>query len=273
MSLLLLKKIPRQPVLFVAGFLLLTTCFDTCYWNTAVKNIFTVTAATLLLAFATQMASAQPDVIKKNLSDRLPNFPKIEEVSNSPVPGVFEIRINGSEILYSDAQGNHLFQGILIDTLSRTNLTETRINSLLSIPFDDLPVKDAFVIVKGDGKRKLAVFEDPNCSYCKKFERDLEKVDNVTVYVYLYPILGKDSVDKSRAIWCAPDKAKTFTDWMVKEVTPPMIECDASAVDRNMDFGKKHRITGTPTLFFADGSRVPGAIPLDRLEKLLDQKK
>jgi thiol:disulfide interchange protein DsbC len=218
-------------------------------------------------------AQAQEATIRKNLTERLPNFPTIDEVSKTPMPGLYEVRINGSDILYTDADGNYLLQGALIDTRAKVNLTEERMEKLTAVPFNDLPFKDAFTIVKGNGKRKLAVFEDPNCGYCKKFERDLAKIDNVTVHVFLYPILSKDSADKSKAIWCAKDKGKAFTDWMVKDVTPPAAQCDSAAVDRNVEFGKKNRITGTPTLFFVNGTRVPGAIPADRIEKLLAEAK
>lgn len=216
---------------------------------------------------------AQEATIRKNLTERLPNFPKIEEVNKTPMAGLYEIRVNGSEILYTDADGNFLIQGSLIDTQAKVNLTEERVEKLTAIPFKDLPFKDSFTIVKGNGKRKLAVFEDPNCGYCKRFERDLAKIDNVTVHVFLYPILSKDSAEKSKAVWCAKDKAKVFTDWMVKDIPIPSATCDTAAVDRNVEFGKKNRITGTPTLFFVDGSRVPGAIPTDRIEKLLAEAK
>ena len=218
-------------------------------------------------------ASAQEAAIRKNLAERLPNFPAIEEVSKTPMPGLFEVRVNGTDLLYTDAEGNFLIQGMLIDTKARVNLTEERTDKLTAIAYKDLPFKDAFTIVKGNGKRKLAVFEDPNCGYCKKFERDLAKIDNVTVHVFLYPILSKDSADKSKAIWCAKDKAKAFTDWMVKDVPPPAATCDTAAVDRNVEFGKKNRINGTPTMIFVDGTRVPGAIPPEQIDKRLSEAK
>jgi len=219
------------------------------------------------------MAFGQEAVIRKNLPERLPNLPPIEEVNKTPMPGLFEVRVNGADILYTDAEGNFLIQGNLIDTRAKVNLTEERVEKLSAVPFKDLPFKDSFTIVKGNGKRKVAVFEDPNCGYCKRFERDLAKIDNVTVHVFLYPILSKDSTEKSKAIWCAKDKAKAFHDWMLKDAQPTSASCDTAAVDRNVDFGKKNRITGTPTLFFVDGTRVPGAIPTDRIEKLLAEAK
>ena len=126
-------------------------------------------------------AIAQDAVLRKNLAERIPQLKAIDEVNKTPIPGLFEIRVNGTEIYYTDAQGNYLIQGNLIDTKQRRNLTDERIDKLTAIKFDTLPFKDAFTIVRGNGQRKLAVFEDPNCGYCKRFERDLQKVDNVTV--------------------------------------------------------------------------------------------
>jgi thiol:disulfide interchange protein DsbC len=216
---------------------------------------------------------AQENTIRKNLAERLPNLPKIDEVSKAPMPGLFEIRVNGSDIFYTDAEGNFLIQGNLIDTKNRRNLTEERVEKLSAVDFDALPLKDAFTIVRGNGKRKVAVFEDPNCGYCKRFERDMQKIDNVTFYMFLYPILGADSVTKSQNIWCSKDKTKAFLDWMIKDASPATAACDASALQRNVEFGKKYRITGTPTLIFADGNRVPGAIPSAQVEKFLAEAK
>lgn len=214
-------------------------------------------------------ASAQEANIRKTLTERIPQFPKIDEVSKTPIAGLFEIRV-GTDIYYADAQGNYLIQGSLIDTKNRRNLTEERIDKLTAIAFDALPFKDAFTIVRGNGKRKLAVFEDPNCGYCKRFERDLQKVNNVTIQLFLYPILGADSGEKSKAIWCAKDKAKAWQDWMVREVAlPTATACDTTVLARNVELGRKYKITGTPTLVFADGTRVPGAISADEVEKRL----
>jgi thiol:disulfide interchange protein DsbC len=225
-------------------------------------------AATLLATFT---ATAQEATIRKNLGERIPQLQKIDEVSKSPMPGLFEIRVNGTEIFYTDAEGNFLVQGSLIDTRQRRNLTEERVDKLTAINFDSLPLKDAFTIVRGNGKRKLAVFEDPNCGYCKRFEKDLQKVDNVTIHMFLYPILGPDSVEKSKNIWCAKDKSKAWTDWMVRDQTPAGANCDSAAITRNVELGRKYKITGTPTLVFTDGSRVPGAISTAQVEKYLSE--
>lgn len=218
-------------------------------------------------------AAAQEAVIRKTLGERIPQLQKIDEITESPMPGLFEIRVNGTEIFYSDVKGNFLLQGNLIDTRQRRNLTEERTDKLTAISFDALPVKDAFTIVRGNGKRKLAVFEDPNCGYCKKFERDLQKVDDVTIHMFLYPILGADSGEKSKHIWCAKDKAKAWLDWMVRDQSPKAASCDTAAIERNLEIGRKHKISGTPTLIFADGTRVPGAIDAAQVEKLLTAAK
>jgi len=227
-----------------------------------------LTSLVMLASLSMSTASAQEATLRKNLTERLPNLPKIDEVSKTPMNGLYELRM-GNEVMYSDAEGNFLIQGALIDVKQKRNLTEERMEKLSAIPFDQLPMKAAFTQVRGNGKRKLAVFADPNCGYCKRFEKDLQKLDNVTISHFLYPILGEDSRTKSRHIWCAKDKAKAWNDWMINGTTPASANCDASAIDTNVEFGKKHRITGTPMLLFADGTRVPGAVPIAQVDKML----
>ena len=213
-------------------------------------------------------ANAQEATIRKALAERIPQLEKIDEVQATPMKGLYEVRV-GTDVFYTDAKGNYLIQGELIDTQARRNLTEDRINKLSAVDFAALPLKDAFTIVRGDGKRKLAVFEDPNCGYCKRFEKDMLNVDNVTVYMFLYPILSPDSAEKSRNIWCAKDRVAAWHDQMLRDKTPAAASCDTAALQRNLAFGKKYKITGTPTLIFADGSRVPGAIGAQEVEKRL----
>jgi len=227
------------------------------------------TLLTGLLLAATLGASAQEASIRKNIAERLPQIKTLNEVTASPIPGLYELRINETEIFYTDAEANFLIEGSLIDLKQRRNLTEDRIAKLTAMNFDELPLKDAVTVVRGNGKRKLAVFEDPNCGYCKRFEQDLEKVTNVTIHTFLYPILTPDSSVKSKNIWCAKDRIKTWQSWMLKEQTPANVTCDVSAITRNLELGRKHKITGTPTLIFADGSRVPGAITTAQIEKYL----
>ena len=211
--------------------------------------------------------------IRKALAERIPKMPPIDEITRTPIPGLYEVRYNGTELMYADAAGDHVIvQGSIIETRTRTDLTEQRMEKLLAIDFAQLPLKDAILIKQGSGARKVAVFVDPNCGYCKRFERDLAAVKDLTVYTFLLPILGPDSTTKSRAIWCAKDGGKAWRAWMLDGVAPPEPAkpgCDVAGIDRNLEFARKHRINGTPAVLFEDGTRKPGAIPADMLEKLL----
>lgn len=227
--------------------------------------------ATLSLALALAApALAQEAVIRKNLAERLPNFPKIDEITKSPIPGLYEVRI-GTEIVYTDEQGNHIIDGSVIDTRTRANLTQARIDKLTAIDFAKLPFKDAIVWKSGTGERKMAVFADPNCGYCKRFEADLNEVKNVTVYTFLYPILGADSIEKSKNIWCAKDRTAAWRDWMLEGAAPAkaMGQCDVAPLQRNAEFGRKYRINGTPAIVFEDGKRAPGAMNTAQIEQQL----
>ena len=214
---------------------------------------------------------AQEAAIRKALAERIPNLPKIDEVKPSPIAGVFEVRFGGTEIIYTDARGEHILQGSLIETKTMSNLTEARIEKLSAVDFSDLPLKDSIVIKQGSGARKMAVFVDPNCGYCKRFERDLVAIKDVTIYTFLLPILGPDSTAKSRDIFCAKDPVKTWRAWMIDGVTPPKVmeKCDTAAIDRTLEFGRKIRVNGTPAVIFEDGTRKPGAIPGAMVEQLL----
>ncbi len=236
------------------------------------KFISTVLALICSLALS-QAAWAQEDVIRKNLPARLPQFKQIDEVRKSEIPGLYEVRVDGVEIYYTDAKADFLIEGSLIDTRNKRNLTEERVEKLTAIKFESLPLKDAFTVVRGNGERKMVVFEDPNCGYCKRFERDLQKVDNVTIYMFLYPILGADSVEKSKAIWCAKDRGTAWLDWMLREQPASSATggCDATALSRNVELGRKYKINGTPTLLFTNGSRVPGAVDAKKVEQMLAQ--
>lgn len=220
-------------------------------------------------ALATQFAVAQEAAIRKNIAERLPDFPKIDEVSKTPIPGLYELRI-GTDVLYSDEQGNHLIEGNIIDTRSRTNLTQAREDKLNTIDFASLPLKDAVVWKQGNGARRIAVFADPNCGYCKKFEHELQQMKDVTVYTFLIPILGGDSPEKSANIWCAKDSTRVWREWMLEGKTPPrsMGSCD-TPIARNLALSRKHKINATPAIIFEDGSRNPGMVSAQDLEKRL----
>lgn len=227
--------------------------------------------AALLLAAAAPLL-AQEAAIRKALSERIPRLPAIDEVRPTPIPGVFEVRFGGTEIIYSDASGEHIFVGgSLIETKTRTDLTEQRVEKLTAIDFAKLPLKDAITIKQGNGARKMAVFVDPNCGYCKRFERDIASLKDVTIYTFLLPILGPDSTAKSRDIWCARNPAKAWRDWMLEGQAAPTApeKCDATALERNSAFGRRHKINGTPAVVFEDGTRRPGAMPPEAVERAL----
>jgi thiol:disulfide interchange protein DsbC len=235
--------------------------------NTMLRSTTLALALTAALAHS---ALAQEAQIRKNLAERLPDFPKIDEVNKTPIPGLYEVRI-GTEIVYTDEHGDHVIQGNIIDTKTRSDVTQARIDKITAIDFAALPLKDAIVWKQGTGARKLVVFADPNCGYCKKFETEMQQVTNVTVYTFLLPILGGDSSEKSKNIWCAKDNGAVWRDWMIKGAAAPrsMGTCDTSALQRNVAMAKKFRVNGTPALVFEDGKRVPGALPPAEVERQL----
>ena len=219
-----------------------------------------------LLASATMADEA---VVKKNFESKF--GAKAESVTKSGYLGLYEIYADG-QILYSDEKGTAFIIGPLIDGRTMKNVTQERMNKLTAIKWSELPLERAVKQVRGDGKRVLATFEDPNCGYCKRLAKDLQKLDNVTIYTFLLPILSPDSLEKSKAIWCAADRAKAWTDWMVDGKAPGgKTDCDTTAITKNQEFGRKLNINGTPTLFFASGERLPGAVPLQQIEEKLAQ--
>ena len=232
------------------------------------KSVRTLLALAALAA-AAQLAAAQEAVIRKNIAQRLPDFPKIDEVSKTPIPGLYELRI-GTDLLYSDEQGNYVIEGSLIDTRSRENLTQSREDKLNAIDFASLPLKDAVVWKQGNGARRIAVFADPNCGYCKKFEHELQQMKNVTVYTFLIPILGGDSPDKSANIWCAKDSTRVWREWMLEGKAPTrnMASCE-TPMARNLALSRKYKINATPAIIFEDGTRNPGTMSAQDLERRL----
>lgn len=237
------------------------------HWvRSVVVSVFT---GLCLYAYAAEGATEAS--IRQNLKKLLPELPPVTSVSPTPMTGLYELVINGQEILYTDSKGRFLIQGALLDLNDQRNLTKERIEILSAIAFDTLPLKDAFKVVRGKGTRQLAVFSDPNCGFCKRLEKSLaDEARDVTLHVFLYPILNADSVSKSKTIWCANDKAKAWDEWMQKGVAPKgPANCDTSAIDRNIALGQSKMIRGTPTLVFPNGARVPGAIPVEEIERRL----
>jgi thiol:disulfide interchange protein DsbC len=213
--------------------------------------------------------------LRKNLLERFASkISSIDEVKKTPVPGLYEVRI-GSNIFYSDEDGHHIIEGQMIDTEAGVNLTEVRISGLTAFDFAKLPFKDAVVWKSGNGAQRLAVFSDPHCTYCKGLEVELQKLKNVTVYTFLIPVLGPESDEKAKNIWCAKNKTDTWLGWMLKNQVPGAADasCDASAIERNLTLAQKHRVKGTPAIVFSDNSRVPGAMSAAEIEKRLSTLK
>ncbi|MDR7295837.1 thiol:disulfide interchange protein DsbC [Pelomonas aquatica] len=225
---------------------------------------------TALLLAACLPALANEAVIRKAIAERMPNAPKIDEVKPAAMPGLWEIRI-GNEVRYTDATGTYLIEGELIDLKAKKNLTAERVAQINRVDFAALPFKDALVWKNGSGKRRIAVFADPNCGYCKRFEASLQELKDVTVYTFLIPILGGDSPEKTRAIWCAKDRTGAWLGWMLKSEQPPKAPaaCDDAAIERNLALSRRIHVNGTPAILLEDGNRIPGAVGPAELEKRL----
>ncbi|MFO7188658.1 MAG: DsbC family protein [Pseudomonadota bacterium] len=212
-------------------------------------------------------ASADEAAIKRAIEARLPGA-KVESVTQTPYFGLYEVQI-GNEILYTDGKAEYLFVGNIHKGENLENLTEARLRELNRVDFAKLPFDQAFKIVNGKGTRKLAYFSDPNCPYCKRMDKELTQVKDVTIYVFLYPILSQDSMTKSQAVWCSPDRAKAWLALMLENKAPTaQPDCDTPVL-KNLQLGQKLRVRGTPALFFADGERVSGAVPAAQVEELL----
>jgi thiol:disulfide interchange protein DsbC len=230
------------------------------------KLSYMASAILLLSSAFVQAETAQESAVKKLVEPRLGEGTKVDTVTKTPYAGLFEVRV-GSDILYTDEKANYLFIGNVIDARKSVDLTKLRTDELSKVKFADLPFDQALKTVMGNGKRVIAIFEDPNCGYCKRFRKTLQGVENVTVYTFMYNILSEDSVVKSKDIWCSADKNKAWDDWMLngKAAATAAAGC-AAPHDKILALGKKLRITGTPTIFFTDGSRLPGAVDVKALE-------
>jgi thiol:disulfide interchange protein DsbC len=237
------------------------------------KTKVAVLLATGLLASCVEAQNTTEATIKKALEPRLGGA-KIESIRETPYSGLYEVRVAG-DILYTDKKGDYLFIGHVYDTKTSTNLTRARVEEINKIKFTDLPLELALKQVKGNGKRVIAVFEDPNCGYCKRLRQTtLREIDNVTIYTFMYNILSEDSFVKSKNIWCAPDRVKALDDWMINGKLPPAAPAACKTPnDEVLALGQKLRIQGTPAIFFTDGSRIPGAIDLKGLEAKLQSLK
>ncbi len=220
-------------------------------------------------AMAQDAAKVNAEIVKKGVETKFAGV-KVEGVTKTPYGGLYEVRLEGGDLLYADDKVSFVVSGSIIDAKTRENITDERKRKLSAIKFDTLPLELAVKQVRGNGKRVVATFEDPNCGYCKQLQKDLADVTDVTIYTFLYPILAADSSDKSKAIWCSSNPVKSWNDWMQSGVLPGgKTECGAP-VEKLVELGQKLKVFGTPTMFFASGERIPGAITRERFEQMLN---
>lgn len=212
--------------------------------------------------------AADNDALIKKLEVRL-GAGQVESLTKTAYANLFEVKTK-TDILYTDKDAKYLVAGRVIDIESGKNLTEERMNEINKVDFKSLPLDAAIKFTKGDGKRVFAIFEDPNCGYCKKFRHTIQELDNVTVYTFQYNILAEDSKIKSHNVWCSPDRSQAWDDWMLNNKIPATAAADcADPHNTVMELGKKYRIRGTPAIIFTDGSRIPGAVGAKAIEDKL----
>jgi thiol:disulfide interchange protein DsbC len=230
---------------------------------------FALLLATGLVTSCVGAENSVESTIRKAVEPRLRGA-KIESIKETPYAGLYELRVAG-DVLYTDKKGEYLVIGHVYDTKSTRDLTRERIDDINKIKFSDLPLDAAIKQVKGNGKRVLAVFEDPNCHYCKQLRQTaLKEVDNVTIYTFMYNILAPDSFTKSANVWCSPDRAKAWDDWMINNKPAPAAPASCQTPNEKVvELGQKLHISGTPAIFFADGSRFPGLVDAQSIEAKL----
>lgn len=238
------------------------------------KNWFfaAILAAVSALALAQTPPPARPTADESAVRARVEQRfnAKPDTVTRMPF-GLWEIVI-GTEVFYVDQEVNYAFVGSVLDAKTRNDLTGKKRDELLRVDFKSLPLDRAVKIVRGDGSRRLVTFEDPNCGYCKKLYRDIVGMKNVTIHTFLYPILSPDSFEKAKAIWCAKDRARAWDDLMLNGKVPPAPSADCKhPLQENIELGRKLEVTGTPTIVFVDGRRMPGAVPLEKIEAALKE--
>lgn len=232
----------------------------------ATKILFTLLLFTLLPS-----AHAGEKEIRQSLQSNFPGIGKLEHIVITPYAGLYEVVVDG-QLLYTDAKGLYLFDGNMIEAKTRRNISEERRQVLFAIDFDKLPLELAVKKVKGDGKRRLAQFTDPNCSFCRKLEKEFTKVSDVTIYSFLYPIFpGSDEI--VRNVLCAKDPVKAWDDWMLNAIAPVKATCDTPQIEQVKALAQKLRVSGTPKIIFASGQQTPGYLPAEELEKNLNQPK
>ena len=240
------------------------------------KNRLKLTLLTpFLLAgiLGTLTAHAQEDVIRKRFAEHVAPPEAISNVKKAPYADLYEVQIEDS-IVYTDSKATVLFVGRFFDIETRQDLTSARAEAVNRISFSDLPLKQAIKIVNGNGERAIAVFSDPNCIYCKRLDKMLKDIENITIYVFPLNILSEKSRTLSRNIWCSADPAKAWMAWMTEETPPVQAKNDCAYTDKEVaEFARQSKITGTPVIIFQNGARITGLPPIKRLNQMLSDSK
>lgn len=222
----------------------------------------------LALSFFSAAAWANEETVRKAVQPHFEGH-KIDSVKKTPYFGLYEV-IVGEELFYTDDKASYFFFGHVIDTKTRISMTNERIQEIKAarrVSLDSLPLQSAIKVVKGDGTRQVAIFTDPNCPYCKQLEKELVNINNVTIYTLLYPVLN-GSMELSKKIWCSSNQIKAWDDFMLKGVAPTGKDCE-TPLEVVLKSGRENKVSGTPTLIFADGSVVGGMIPAAVIEEKL----
>jgi thiol:disulfide interchange protein DsbC len=226
----------------------------------------------ILAATLSMPALADEAQIRKVLEAKLGGA-KIDGIERGPL-GLYEVRFRSEEgvsILYTDATATHIIVGKIYETKADKDLTEARLRKFNAIKFESLPLAQAVKVQRGNGKRVLVMFSDPYCPYCKQFEQTLQQIDNITIYVFMFPVIKPDLADHSKAVWCSADKQKAWLDLALRgKPTAGSISCE-NPIEKNLELGHKLGVNSTPTLYLANGERIAGAMSPADLRQMLDQ--
>jgi thiol:disulfide interchange protein DsbC len=220
-------------------------------------------------------AAANETQIRQALEARFSNV-KVNAVHATPVAGLFEVVLRSGDqvqVVYSDALGNYVIDGRLIETRGKRDLTEERLRRATAISMEALPYELAVKVQRGNGRRSLVVFSDPYCPACKQFEKVLIGIDDITVHYFMFPVIRPELADHSRAVWCAPDRAKAWLDLALRgKPSASVVNCD-TPIEKIIELGGKLGVASTPTLFLANGERLRGGPNAAQLKAMLDEAK
>jgi thiol:disulfide interchange protein DsbC len=236
------------------------------------KIIYSAVAVALLIGVtACTQTKQSPEAtiasIKKTLAANLGDGAKIDEVTKTNYAGLYEVHI-GHEVIYTDEKAEFLFVGSVLSAKGDINHTKSRVEELSKVKFSELPLELAMKVVRGKGERIIAIFEDPHCGYCKQLRKNIQGLENVTIYTFMYNILSEESHITSKNVWCSSDKTKAWDDWMILGKEPAVAGDDCKTPnDQVYELGRKLRVSGTPTIIFSDGTRTSGALTVEMFEQ------